>query len=74
MPFQGHLEVVDAKEHEEPIAGGPRRQDHQGRMVVRAPLMEAEQNGSIRIHDLTKVVMARSVSGRPRATGSDSGY
>ena len=28
-------------------------------MVVRAPLMEAEQHGSIRIEDLTKVVMAR---------------
>jgi hypothetical protein len=28
-------------------------------MLVRAPLMEAEQDGSIRIQDLTKVVMAR---------------
>jgi hypothetical protein len=28
-------------------------------MLVRAPLVEAEQNGSIRIQDLTKVVMAR---------------
>src|SRR5437667_1616658 len=27
-------------------------------MLVRAPLMEAEQHGSIRIEDLTKVVMA----------------
>jgi hypothetical protein len=27
---------------------------------VRAPLVEAEQDGSIRIPDLTKVVMARS--------------
>src|SRR5438477_2524808 len=26
-------------------------------MLVRAPLMEAEQHGSIRIEDLTKVVM-----------------
>jgi len=26
---------------------------------VRAPLVEAEQDGSIRIQDLTKVVMAR---------------
>jgi hypothetical protein len=29
-------------------------------MVVRAPLVEAEQDGSIRIQDLTKVIMARS--------------
>ena len=28
-------------------------------MVVRAPLVEAEQDGSIGIQDLTKVVMAR---------------
>jgi len=27
-------------------------------MLVRAPLVEAEQDGSIRIQDLTKVVMA----------------
>jgi hypothetical protein len=27
---------------------------------VRAPLVEAEQNGSIGIQDLTKIVMARS--------------
>jgi hypothetical protein len=28
-------------------------------MVVRAPLVEAEQDGAIRIQDLTKIVMAR---------------
>jgi hypothetical protein len=28
-------------------------------MLVRAPLVQAEQDGSIRIQDLTKVVMAR---------------
>ena len=28
-------------------------------MLVRAPLVEAEQDGSIRIQDLTKVVMGR---------------
>jgi hypothetical protein len=30
-------------------------------MLVRAPLVEAEQDGSIRIQDLTKVVMARKL-------------
>jgi hypothetical protein len=29
-------------------------------MLVRTPLVEAKQDGSIRIQDLTKVVMARS--------------
>ena len=28
-------------------------------MLVRAPLVEAEQDGPIRIQDLTKVIMAR---------------
>jgi len=32
---------------------------HRGGMLVRAPLVEAEQDGSIRIEHLTKVVMAR---------------
>ena len=32
-------------------------------MPVRPPLMEAEQHGSIRVEDLTKVVMARGALG-----------
>ena len=32
-----------------------------------APLMEAEQDGSIRIQDLTKVVMARKLSAWPKS-------
>jgi hypothetical protein len=32
-------------------------------MLVRAPLVEAEQDSSIRIEDLTKVVMGRSCLG-----------
>ena len=35
----------------------------QRRMLVRAPLVEAEQDSSIRIEDLTKVVMGRSCLG-----------
>ena len=37
-----------------------RRQDSSRRDAVHAPFVQAEQDGSIRIHDLTKVVMARS--------------
>ena len=59
-PLQGHLVVVDAEEQEEPVARCPVVRTHQGRMVVRGPLVEAEQDGSIRIQDLTKVVMSRS--------------
>ncbi len=40
-------------------------------MLVRAPLVEAEQDGSIRIQDLTKVVMARRRLGlAEEATGT----
>jgi len=47
---------------------------------MRAPLVEAEQNGSIRIQDLTKVVMARKRLGLaeerlvPFEAGGNVGY
>jgi hypothetical protein len=40
---------------------------YQGGMFVRAPLVEAKQDGSIRIHDLTEVVMARRCLGLAEA-------
>jgi hypothetical protein len=58
-PLQGHLVVVYAEEQEEPVARCRFGWAHQGGMLVRAPPVEAEQDGSIRIQDLTKVVMAR---------------
>lgn len=54
-PTQGTFKVIDAEEQEQPVAGCRVVRAHQRRMVVRAPLMEAEQNGSIRIEDLSKV-------------------
>jgi hypothetical protein len=57
--LQGHLVVVDAKEQEETVTRRPLVRTHQGWMLVRAPLVEAEQDGSIGIQDLTKVIMAR---------------
>jgi hypothetical protein len=54
---QCHIEIVDAKEQEEPVARRTLVRAHQGGMLVRAPLVEAEQDRSIRIQDLTKVVM-----------------
>src|SRR5260370_23879970 len=59
-PFQCHIEIVDAEEQEEPVARCRVLPAHQRRMLVRAPLVEAEQDSSIRIEDLTKVGMARS--------------
>src|SRR5437016_517131 len=58
-PVQGLIVVVDAKKQEEPIARQSLVRAHQGRMLVRAPLVETQQHGSIRIQDLTKVVMDR---------------
>jgi hypothetical protein len=58
-PLQCHVEIVDAEEQEQPVARWRLVWAHQGWMLVRAPLVEAEQDGSIRIQDLTKVVMAR---------------
>jgi hypothetical protein len=57
-PLQCRTEVVDAEEQEEPIARWRFVGAHQGGMPVRAPLVKAEQDGSIRIQDLTKVIMA----------------
>jgi hypothetical protein len=48
------LVIVDAKEQEEPVARWRLVRTHQGGMPMRAPLVEAEQDGSIRIQDLTK--------------------
>ena len=70
-PFQGQIEIVDAEEQEEPVARCRRVRARQRRMLVRAPLVEAEQDSSIRIEDLTKVRHGLVVSraGR-RATGT----
>jgi hypothetical protein len=57
--LQYNVEIVDAEEQEETITRRPLAWTHQGWMLVRAPLVDAEQDGSIRIQDLTKVVMAR---------------
>src|SRR5437870_7434888 len=58
-PLQCHIEIVDAEEQEQPVARCRVVRARQRRMLVRAPLMEAEEDSSIRIEDLTKVVMAR---------------
>src|SRR5205807_10522780 len=60
---QCHIEIVDAEEQEEPVTRCRGVRARQRRMLVRAPLVEAEQDSSIRIDDLTKVVMAGSCLG-----------
>src|SRR5262245_57744337 len=60
---ESRVEIVDAEEQQEPVARCRLVRTPQGGMVVRTPLMEAEQDGSIRIQDLTKVVVVRSRQG-----------
>src|SRR5215813_10829844 len=62
-PLQCHVEIVDAEEQEEPVARWRFVRAPQGRMVVRSPLVEREQDGSVRIRDLTEVVMFRRLLG-----------
>jgi hypothetical protein len=58
-PLQCQVEIVDAEEQEQPVARWRLVRAYQGGMLVRAPLVETEQDGSIRIQDLAKVVMGR---------------
>src|SRR5271169_2487322 len=59
-PPQSHLVVVDAEEQEEAVAGLRVIGARQGGMLMGAPLVKAEQHGSIGVEDLTEVVMGRS--------------
>ena len=59
-PLQGRLVIVDAEEQEEAVARGRVVGAHQRGMFVRAPQVQTEQDGSIGIQDLAKVVMGRS--------------
>src|SRR5207247_7529570 len=54
------------EEQEQPVARWRLVRAHQGWMLMRTPLVEAEQDGSIRIQDLTKVVVARRGLGLPK--------
>ena len=58
--LQCHVEIVDAEEQEQAVARRRLVRAHQRRMLMGTPLVEAEQDRSIRIEDLTKVVMGGS--------------
>jgi len=59
-PRQRHVEIIDTEKQEEAVAGRYMMGTHQGGMLMGSPLMKAEQNRSIRVDDLTEVVMGRS--------------
>ena len=53
--FQREFEVVHTKEQEESVARCCVIRTHQGGMLVSAPLVETEQDSSVRVNELTKV-------------------
>src|SRR5262249_32794725 len=57
-PSKRRVEIIDAKEQQQTVAGCRVIGARQRRMIVRAPLVEAEQDRSIGIEDLTPVVMS----------------
>lgn len=60
MPWERHVEIIDTEEQEEPVAGLRALGARQGRVLMGAPRVKAEQDGFIRVDDLTEVVMGGS--------------
>src|SRR4030095_16465666 len=59
-PWQRHVEIIDTEEQEEAVARLRVIAAHQGGMLMGTPLVKAEQDRSIRVEDLTEVVVGRS--------------
>lgn len=58
--LQRFIEVIHAEEEEQSVAGLSVIGAGQGRMFVRAPLVKADQDRSIRVQDLPEVIMSGS--------------
>jgi hypothetical protein len=56
-PWQRQVEIIDTKKQKEAVARLCVIGAHQGGMLMRAPLVKAEQDRSIRVENLTEVVM-----------------
>ncbi len=61
--LQSYVKIVDPKKQEESVAGLGVVGTCQRGMPVRAPLMETEQDRSIRINDLPEIVVGRRCNG-----------
>jgi hypothetical protein len=59
-PWQSYVKVVDPEEQEEPVARLGVVGTCQSGMLVGTPLVETEQDRSIRVEDLPEVVVGRS--------------
>src|SRR5215471_7379989 len=59
-PWQSYVKVVDSEEQEETVAGLGVVGTCQRGMLMGTPLVETEQDRSIRVDDLPEVVVGRS--------------
>jgi hypothetical protein len=55
--LQNHAKIINSEKQQDPVAGCCMIGAHQGGMFMGAPLVEAEQDSSIRIDDLPEVIM-----------------
>ena len=62
-PLKRQVEIIDTEEQQEPVAGCSVIRACQRGMLVGAPLVQAEQDSSIRIENLPEVVVGRKCSG-----------
>ena len=67
-PWQSHVKVVDPEEQEEAVARPGVVGTCQRGMLVGTPLVETEQDSSIRVEDLPEVIVAAAISGRPSSS------
>src|SRR5258707_8294328 len=58
-PLHGQVEVVDAKEQQEPVSWCRTVRTHQGGVLVGTPLVETEQDSAVRVQELAEVVVGR---------------
>jgi hypothetical protein len=59
-PWQRRVEIINTEKQEEAVARLCMIGAHQGGMLMGAPLVKAKQDRSIRVEDLTEVVMGGS--------------
>jgi hypothetical protein len=65
-PWQRAIKIIDPEKQEQTVTRLRVIRAHQGRMLMCAPLVKAKQDRSIRINDLTEVVMGRSRLRQPK--------
>src|SRR6185436_11916338 len=65
-PWQRAIEIIDPEKQEEAVARLRVIWTHERGMLMCTPSVKAEQDSSIRVDDLTEVVMGRSRFWQPK--------